>query len=914
MTTYRKKLIEVALPLDAINRESAREKSIRHGHPSTLHLWWARRPLASCRAVIFSSLVDDPDEPKAPKKYLEALDKLEKPPSGADGRREKLFYFIERLVKWESTTDETILGKARELIQLSSEGNPPPVLDPFCGGGSIPLEAQRLGLKAYASDLNPVAVLITKALIEIPPKFAGRPPVNAEDRAKMGADAHWKGAAGLAADVRHYGKWMRERASERIGHLYPKGPNGETVIAWLWARTVKCPNPACGGDMPLVRSFLLSTKAGRKAWVEPVVNHAAKRVTFEVKTGQGNAPAGTKERAIIHCLICGGSVTEKQLRQQASKLGYGQQAMAVVAEGNRGRSYRSPADFVTVDVARPTARWLEAEMPKNPRWFSPPSYGLMTYGDLFTPRQLVALTTFSDLVGEAREQVLADSGGDTDYADAVATYLAFAVDKAANYWSTLCAWHSGRDIIVSTFSRQALPMVWDFAECNPLSDSTGNWMLGPEQIAAVIQRCSNEGPVSDTKQLDAATAIDGVPGTVVATDPPYYDNIGYADLSDFFYVWLRRTLGHYHTELFSTVLTPKAPELIATPYRFDGNRKKAEEHFEKGLAKAFALMRQRASPDYPLTLFYAFRQAESDESAVSSPVSTGWQTMLNGLINEALEIKGTWPMRTELSTNLKKNVNALASSIVLVCRPRPANAPMATFKQFQTELGREFPEALRVMIGHERAATSEPWVDPIDLRQAAIGPGMAVYSRYSRVQKADGTALSVRDALIEINEAIDRYFDEMEGELDPDSRFCVQWYREAGFGKGKYGRAEVLAQATNVGIEALERKGLLEAKGGNVRLLKPEEYDGVASGPSQWELCHGLVGALAEGEEEAARLYNRMPGLAEESRDLAYRLYLEAEKKGWAEDALGYNQLVASWTDIRKRAAQLRDETQGALI
>ena len=316
----------------------------------------------------------------------------------------------------------------------------------------------------------------------------------------------------------------------------------------------------------------------------------------------------------------------------------------------------------------------------------------------------------------------------------------------------------------------------------------------------------------------------------------------------------------------------------------------------------------------PWSVFYAYKQADDDGSSNGS-ASTGWETMLSGLVKAGLQITGTWPMRTTKSArSVAQNANALASAIVLVGRVRSPSAPAATFKHLQGELAKELPKALSVMTGRERDGLSQPWVDPIDLRQAAIGPGMAVYSRYTRIQKADGTPLGVREALIEINEGIDRYFDEMEGELDPDSRFCVQWYREAGFGKGKYGRAEVLAQAINVGIEALERKGLLEAKGGNVRLLKPEEYEGVASGPSQWELCHGLVGALAEGEEEAARLYNRMPGLAEESRDLAYRLYLEAEKKGRAEDALGYNQLVASWTEIRKRAAQLRDETQGALI
>ena len=917
--TYRKKLIEVALPLDAINRESAREKSIRHGHPSTLHLWWARRPLATCRAVIFSSLVDDPDEPNAPKDYLEALDKLEKSPTGADGRRERLFYFIERLVKWESTTDEKILDQARKLIRLSCEGKPPPVLDPFCGGGSIPLEAQRLGLEAYASDLNPVAVLITKALIEIPPKFAGKPPVNPDDRAKLQEGAAWKGATGLAADVRYYGKWMRDRAWERIGHLYPKGPNGETVIAWLWARTVKCPNPACGAQMPLVQSFRLSKK-GSGAWVEPSVEPTDNCIRFEIRTGapedEEAVKRGTKTSrgANFFCLVCRQPTDDQHIKDEGMAGRLGSQLMAVVAEGQRSRRFLSPQDVQEPQIERPDElAAIDREIADDSRALWCKLYGLTTFVDLFSPRQLVALTAFSDLVGDARELVLEHSNGDRDYADAVATYLAFAVDRSADYWSSIATWAG--DFVRDTFARQALPMAWDYAEVNPFSSSTGNWLGAIDWIANSLLRLPSNASTGHATQLDAASAINGVPGCVVATDPPYYDNIGYADLSDFFYVWLRRCLSTTYPDLFSTALTPKAQELVAAPYRYDGDRKKAERHFEEGLGKAFALTRQHANPDYPMTLYYAFKQAEAGDAA-SALVSTGWQTMLKGLLDERFEILGTWPMRTERGKRMvSMGTNALASSIVIVCRPRPTDAPTATFRQFHSELGEQLPTALSVMTGRDREEHSEPWVDPIDLRQAAIGPGMAVYSRYSRVQKADGSALSVREALLEINEAIDAYFDEVEGDLDRDSRFCSQWYRENGFKDGTYGRAEVLAQAMDVGVEALGARGLLQAKGGKVRLLRPSEYrPETPAGPSIWELCHRLVGALEEGEGAAARLYNAMPGLAEEARDLAYRLYLEAEKKNRSEDALGYNALVASWTDVRRKATELREESQGALI
>ncbi len=439
---YRKKLIEVALPLDAINKESAREKSIRHGHPSTLHLWWARRPLAACRAVLFASLVDDPSN--------------DLPEEEAKVERDRLFGILEDLVKWENSNDENVLGRARAEIMRSTGGNPPPVLDPFCGGGSIPLEAQRLGLEAHGSDLNPVAVLITKALIEIPPKFAGRPPVNPESRAKIGNEGNWRGAKGLAEDVRYYGKWMRDEAEKRIGHLYPKGPNGETVIAWLWARTVRCPNPACGATMPLVSSFWLSKKQGKKAWVEPVVDRENKEVSFEIKKGDGLPPDPPKigRGAKFRCLVCEQVSEEDHIKAEGNAKRMGQQLMAIAARAHPGQSYLTPTEEHVAFAKMAEPEWEpEQQLPGDTRWFSPPIFGMTSFADLFTPRQLVALTTFSDLVGEARERAHDDAmtanpygdgvplndgrSGTQAYADAVATYLAFTVNRMADRHSSL---------------------------------------------------------------------------------------------------------------------------------------------------------------------------------------------------------------------------------------------------------------------------------------------------------------------------------------------------------------------------------------------------------------------------------------------------------------------------------------------
>jgi len=930
VTDYKKKLIEVALPLEAINRESAREKSIRHGHPSTLHLWWARRPLAACRAVLFASLVDDPSA--HPDEF--PTDEAQ------EAERERLFRIIEDLVKWENSTNEEVLEAARAEILRSTDGDPPPVLDPFCGGGSIPLEAQRLGLEAHASDLNPVAVLITKALIEIPPKFAGLPPVNPELQAKLG-DTGWRGAQGLAEDVRYYGRWMRDQAEQRIGHLYPKvrlpaeqGGGEATVIAWLWARTVTCPNPACGAEMPLVRSFALSTKKGKQAWVEPIVDHAARTVRFEVRTGTGVAPEPPKigRGAKFRCLVCGNAAEDQHIKDEGMAGRMGAKLMAIVAEGAKGRVYLSPDDAHAAVAKSAEPTWApEEELPYEPRAIWCTLYGLKTYRDLFTNRQLVALTTFSDLVTEVRERVLRDAeaaiasgvwvaataaglpaesgaaspaaSSDTGataaaYADAVATYLAFAVDRSANYWSSLTPW--GGDFIVQTFGRQALPMVWDHAEANPMSESTGNWAGAVGWVAKCLEvsipAVARPGSVD---QLDAAATLPAVGRSAVATDPPYYDNIGYADLSDFFYVWLRRSLGGVYPELMSTLLVPKAQELVATPYRFGGDKTKAKEFFESGLGRAFSLMREVQDESVPLTVYYAFKQSEATDTGLAV-ASTGWETMLVGLLGAGFAVVGTWPVRSERDQGLKTGTNVLASSIVLVCRPRETHAALASRREFLAALQDELPVALRHM---QRGN-----VAPVDLAQASIGPGMAVFSRYSKVMEADGSPMSVRTALALINQALDEVVAEQEGEFDSSTRWAIAWFEQVGIQTGEFGVAETLCKAKNCSVEGMVQDGFLEAKAGKVRLLRRDELDpdwdpATDKRLTVWEMTQHLIRRLDEGEAAAAALARQLGANAEIARDLAYRLYLVCERKKWSQEGQAYNGLVVAWPRIMQLAA-----------
>lgn len=921
--SLRKKLIEVALPLEAINRESAREKSIRQGHPSTLHLWWARRPLAACRAVLFASIVDDPSSRSEEFPTEEAQ----------NTERERLFRIIEELVKWENSDNKNVLELAREEIRKATGGKPPPVLDPFCGGGSIPLEAQRLGLEAHASDLNPVAVLITKTLVEIPSRFAGQPPINPEVRDRLAHKGGWQGARGLAEDVRYYGQWMREEALQRIGHLYPRvrlpseyGSGEATVIAWLWARTVTCPNPVCGAQMPLVRSFWLSTNPRSKVWVEPIIDQGAKSIRFEIRTGDGAPPEPPKvgRGAKFKCLVCGQIAGDQHVKGEGMAKRMGAQLMAVVAEGNGKRVYLPADDYQEETAKKASPAWApEEELPYEPRAIWCTLYGLTTYRDLFTPRQLVAMTTFSGLVEEAHEQALKDavaaglsedgqsleSGGTgaSAYADAIATLAACCVSAIADDLSSIVTWRSGHGTGAtrSTFARQGLPMAWDFAEANPFGGAAGDLGLASLAVAQAM-RLTPGTPPGKARQLDAVVAVDGVVQPLICTDPPYYDNIGYADLADFFYVWLRRSLAGVYPDLFSTLLTPKEAELVATPYRFGGDRRKAERFFEEGLRESFRRMRERHNPDFPLTLFYAFKQAESvraDEDIATVLTSTGWETMLEGLLGSGFAVTGTWPMRTERGArSVGIGTNALASSIVLVCRPRAVDAPIATRQEFLRALRTELPAALKkLQLGN---------IAPVDLAQASIGPGMAVFSQYAKVVEADGTPMRVGTALGIINQVLSEVLAEQEEEYDSQTRWAVAWFEQHGMGEGKYGDAEILSKAKATALEPMTKDGFLKAKAGRVALVPraelPEGWNPATDlRLTVWEVTQYLIRALeTSGEQAAAELLRRVGALGEIARDLAYRLYVVCERKKWAEEALAFNSLVVAWPEIARLAAE----------
>ncbi len=907
MTEVRKrKLIEVALPLEAINRESAREKSIRHGHPSTLHLWWARRPLAACRAVLFAQLVDDPSShpDQFPDEEAQAVE------------RKRIFGIIEELVVWEKANNQDVLNAARTEIWKSCDGEPPPILDPFAGGGSIPLEAQRLGLEAHASDLNPVPVLINKALIEIPPKWAGRPPVF--PGVTESQIHNWAGTSGLVEDVRRYGQWMRDEAEKRIGDLYPKAklPDGTKapVIAWIWARTVRCLNPACRIHTPLVRSWWLSKKRGQEAYVVPAVEHG--RVVFSIGHALANAPSkatdGTVSRTGAVCVGCGDPVPLAYVRGEGKAGRIGSQLMAIVAEGGRRRVYLPPNDEHEQAAAVPRpADVPETNLPEQALGFRVQGYGMTRHVDLFTNRQLLALATFSDLVQEAREQVLADGvarggvpgdpleaggTGAQAYADSVALYLGLGVSRLADIANALCMWENTKTQVRHLFTRQAISMLWDFAETYPFGLAAGGFGVSLGNLLKALAEVPAQGG-SEVKQANASSRQ--YRDVLVSTDPPYYDNVGYADLSDFFYVWLRRSLGNTLPSTLGTVLTPKTEELVADPFRH-GDAGTAERFFEEGFEQVFARVREGTPDGYPIAVFYAFKQSESDDRGEAS---TGWETLLEGMIRSGWAVTGTWPMRTELGNRMRGiDSNALASSIVLACRPRAESARTTDRRGLITALRGQLPEALRKL--------QQGSIAPVDLAQAAIGPGMGIFSSYAHVAEPDGSQMRVRTALTLINQVLAEVLTEQEGDLDADSRFALKWFEQHGWAEGQFGSAETLAKAMNTSVAGMERAGVLRARAGKVKLIAPEDlpdsYDAARDERvTVWEIVAHLLRRLEDrGVDAAARfMADAQPYVDMDAvKELGYLLFSICDKQGWASQALRFNNLVTSWSDVDRAA------------
>ena len=928
MLKSKKKLIEVAMPLEAINKESNRDKKLSSGHPTTLHYWWAPRPLAACRAVVFASLVDDPSA--HPERFPDE--------ASQEAERERLFDLIGDLILWSNRRNARVLEAARKEIALSTDGRPPRLFDPFCGRGLIPLEGQRLGLDVSAADVNPIPVTIAKTLLEILPRFKSARSVHS--RARQSSLLEGSGfAQGFATDVEHYAQDVLDAVRPALEPLYPRykvtrslvesRPDLQpfvdselTVMAWLWARTVQCSNPACRSTIPLVGSFWLSQKKGRKYWIEPEVSAPGERIRFHIRHGEGEAPPPTKRPGTggtFRCLApgCGVDSDDRYVEQEGKAGRIGQTLMACIAEGGRrhGRVYL-PATQEHEDVALSAQpEWRpDMPMPNYSQAMPTAKQGVNTWADLFTERQILTLDRLAGSIrglhGEIRSAAVECGMTDDDkpleqggkgaraYADGIVTFLTLILGKYVNRSCAFSFWHNSRENVEQPFAQQGIQKSWDFVESNPFSTSSGGWAVAVRYPTKVISELYSNvvpGHVVHQKVADAH-AVEGP--VMVITDPPYYDNMGYADLSDFFYIWERRALQDIYPTTFSTVLTPKADELAAVRHRFDGDRRKAESFFVTGFQDAFRELAAIQDADYPLCLFYAYKQRESRDGEIE--VSTGWETMLRGLIDAGLCVTGTWPMLSESTDTIKKRKSSLSTSIVLVCRKRPQDAPSVSKRDFLTVLREELPLAVqRLQAGN---------IPPVDLAQSAIGPGMSVFSRYKSVLDTDGKPLSVRSALVLINEILADALSSQEGDFDADTRWAIAWFEHTGFEPGKFGQAETLSTAKNTSVAGLVTAGIIARQNGHVRLLQPEELDAgwdpaTDTRLTVWEIVHHLIRAMESGgEAAAAALVSRIGTRADAARELAYRLFEIAARKKWAKEALAYNGLVQAWPEIAQLA------------
>ncbi|MFC1697103.1 DUF1156 domain-containing protein [Nanoarchaeota archaeon] len=894
---YKKKLIEVALPLEEINAACLKESSVpRRGHTSTLHPWWAKRPLAACAAVIFSQIIDDPGN------NLNDKD--------AEKERKRLFKILIDYVKWENRNDKRIINKAVNELKKNLPKEDLLLIDPFGGRGNIPFEGQRLGLKVLASDYNPVATIIEKGVIEIPPKFLGQKPINPNSKTNK-LSGNWDSCKGLADDLKYFGTLVDEKAKIILAPLFTTSDTLNPSV-FLWMRIVKCPNPACNAKVPLTASFWLSKRKGKETYLNPIIQK--NKYYFEIVKDKKDAPKSTVSRTGATCLCCKSNIPLEYIRDlgRNNKIEY--ELIATIEDTKKGRVYRIASDDEKTLANNIKIDFIpEGKIPEKALGFRIQKYGITDFSQLFSKRQLKVLTTYSEIISNL-EKYYDFSSTNQEYVNALKVYLTFALDKLAAWNSTLCSWIPTIEGIKWTFPRQTLQMSWDFTEINPLATPPGNWLNHIKWVASFLESYPGHVFAGTVKQLDATATITEHKNLICSTDPPYYDNIGYANLSDFFYIWMRKSLKKVYPEIFSTVMSPKMKELISEPGRFDGDKSKAENHFEKGMYDFFNLLSKRINPNYPITVYYAFKQEELEKGKGERRSSTGWEKMLMGLLNSGFSITGTWPMRTERAARQRgNNSNALASSIIIVCRLRPESASISTRREFIKELKKDIPSALKNL--------QDAGIVPVDMAQSAIGPGMAVFSKYSKVLEADGTPMSVRTALQIINQELDSFFTEQESEMDRETRFCVAWYEQFGWKAGPFGDANTLSTAKGTAVNALETAEVISAKAGKVRLLKRSELDDGWDPTTDkkltvWECVQHLIKKLDEGEVEAAKILRKIGGLAESVKELTYRLYSMCEKKGWTEDGLAYNSLISSWqsvTDKAHFAEQVSEETKKKL-
>lgn len=882
----KSKLIEVALPLDEINAACKAYKDRKVGTIRNIHKWFAAMPLPAWRALLFAALIDDPE---------------------TDNQRIYLLDVIKRLVaNGADLPDVDTLEEAKALLCKQFPDGLPAVMDPFCGGGSTLVEAQRLGLSTVASDLNPVPVLISRTLTDLLPKVMGQAPIalTAETAASNELFPMSSSApiafAGLNADVSKYSQRVVARARASLASRYTSFA-GEAPIAWLWARTTKCPNPACGLETFLMTSLWICKKKGDLAWFVPQVTKG--EIVLEVVSRQksGEPPLSPKSGrgAVFRCLSCDGTLTEDWIIERGSRHEIGERLVCVVAETTNGRIYRAPSDSeIRAGAEVPdVVDFPDVPLPDIPRWFSGPRFGFTTQQDLYTPRQRLVLATFADLIAEVYSEVIED-GGSRDWAAAVTTLMGLALGKMAQANSRQVRWNtavSGAPKAEPAFGQNDMPMLWDFVETYPFGSSVGSFLgIIKDQARAARYVVKGEGVAVRKDARDVAADRP----TLIATDPPYFDAIGYADLSDYFYLWHRRALRHVHPDLYMTVAVPKTGELTAVPAHHNNSASAAKSYFIEGFTQTFNALKDALGEDLPLIVVYA-----SKEQKGGAGEETRWSSILSAIVAAELEITGTWPIHGATVARLIGNqTNAIASYIVMVCRPRLADAQTCSLAEFNRALRRELPPAVRDL----QAAS----ILPVDLNQAALGPGMRIYSRYRAVLDQSGAVVPVDQAIRLIDVARSEVLEEQEGDLDPESRFAVRWWETFGWAVASFDEAGKAARPLGISVEEVARVQVVTSRANKVQLLGADQLDRSWTPsddvrPTAWKAVHHLADRLIDGggELEAAQLMAVLGKLQESSRALVYRLHDIAAKKGRKADQERYNALINSWTELVRLAS-----------
>lgn len=897
MAEYRKKLIEVALPLEEINAACKADKDRKTGTIRNMHKWFAPMPLPAWRALIYAALIDDPED---------------------DGRRVYHLDLIKRLVRsGADTPDPEDILEARRNIESQYQGAPPALLDPFCGGGSTLLEARRLGLRGFGSDLNPIPVLISKSLVDVLPRVQDLDPLPhlpAHDK-QAGSTLFETSCASVRAkgpfeqfieDVNYFAELVQQRVLSRLSMLYPQRA-GESTVAWLWARTAACPSPACGVESLLMTSWWISRKQGDLAWLEAQLRDGELKLSVisGQRTGGPSESPKTGRGATFACLACGAVLDEDYLIAEGIAGRIGLRMTCVVVDRDGTRIYREPTEeeIAAAGTSVVGEDFPNIVLPDIPRWFSPPRFGFREQADLYTSRQLSTHMAFADEVAGIYDEVIA-AGGTDDRAKAITVLLGLSLGKLVQVASTLAIWrHQPTPKAEAALSTHAIPMMWDFPEVNVFGGSVGDW-LGQVRTAcrALPYIVIDDAPLGEVNKADARVSRLPEPG-LVATDPPYFDAIGYADLSDYFYVWHRRALREVLPELYTTLAAPRLGELTAIPSHHGNSVHAARSYFISGFAETFRSLKTSLAPDLPMLIVYASKEQKGGDQE-----ETRWASILAAMMMADLEITGTWPIRgTTQARMISAGTNAVASYVVMTARPRSSEAPTATLQELNRALRRELAPAIRDL---QSAGTL-----PVDLPQASMGPGMQIYSRYRQVLDQTGNPVDVDQALRMINQARSEVLDEQEGELDSISRFACTWWERYGWEEGPFGVADQLARPFALSVAELLRAGVgYQPRPGIVLLRGSGELDRgwfpeSDRTPTAWEAVHHLAERMIHGGgiEEAGLLMSRLAGLREQTQALAYRLDAISARRGWTKDQERYNALISSWSDLLAEAGRVHN-------